>query len=147
MISAVLVRIVGSVSSTPSLRSVNSKQTARQHIHRRGQRWGNKCMHLSNLGESASKLSSAINPRCNSNICNCCSLGRCKDAARIAHLLARPQCVSAAMPQRIDVWTARCATQREFRKYVTAWNSTRNILISLGRSPHKNCKNDLDDQT
>ncbi len=78
---AALVHSESSASSTLSLRSVNSSQTARQHIHRRAQRWANKFMHLSNLGKSASKLSSAINPRCNSNICNCCSLGRCKDNA------------------------------------------------------------------
>ena len=37
-------------------------------------------MRLSSLCKSASPLASAIDPRRNSNICNCCSLGRCKDA-------------------------------------------------------------------
>ena len=38
-------------------------------------------LHLSGLCRSASPLATAINPRCNSNICNCCSLGKCKDKA------------------------------------------------------------------
>ncbi len=37
-------------------------------------------LRLSSLCKSASPLASAIDPRRNSNICNCCSLGRCKDA-------------------------------------------------------------------
>jgi len=59
----------------------------------------------------------------------------------------RNACLSAAMPQRINAWKARCATQREFINYMTAHNLIKSILISLGRSPRKNCKNDLDDQT
>ena len=35
--------------------------------------------------QSARQLLSAINHRCNSNICNCCSLGRCKDRAVPCH--------------------------------------------------------------
>jgi len=132
---AALVHSVSSASSTLSLRSVNSSQTARQHIHRRAQRWANKFMHLSNLGKSASKLSSAINHRCNSNICNCCSLGRCKDAAPVAHLLTRPQCLSAATPQRINAWTARCATQREFIKLYDCAQFDQKHLDFVGPKP------------
>ena len=39
-------------------------------------------MHLSQLCYSARQLGRAIHHRCNSNICVCCSLGRCKDGQR-----------------------------------------------------------------
>jgi hypothetical protein len=40
---------------------------------------------LSDLGKSATELNRALHPWRNSNICNCCSLGRCKDKVATAN--------------------------------------------------------------
>ena len=59
-----------------------------EHIHRSMDTLGllprrdSKRLRLSDLGNSASQLCSALHPWRNSNICNCCSLGRCKDRVK-----------------------------------------------------------------
>ena len=46
-------------------------------------------LRLSEPGKSAMQLHLAMHPRRNSNICNCCSLGRCKDRSKPTPCAAR----------------------------------------------------------